>query len=199
MISTARILSRRASSGEVGSFAFISMFVVILLATSGHGALNAAPELAGSNPELSWLYVSKLADVLFPAVIVVIAWGFAGLNYRTLTNTVARCELAEDEMAGIDQHACYERMIEDRELMRLAANVSRACRTYSATHGLFKQFLGNYRTLLDEYGGGVAQTIQEARIELLNIQAEEGLERHAATVRREGMRKERTGHGGSGD
>lgn len=194
MISTARLLSRNASGGELGSCALMSMFVVILIATGGYGVLEDVPELVGSSLELTWAYVSKLTDAPFPAVIVAVSAGFVVLNYRTLANTIARCDLAEDELAWINQSPEYERMVAERELRRLAKNVQRVCRTYPATHGLFVRFLGNYRTLINEYGPEVNETIQEARIELLNIEAEEGLERHAVRVRREGMRKEREGH-----
>lgn len=166
MISKANLLRRSASFGELFSFSFMSFMVVVLAATGGYGLLEAVPELLGSTPGLTGSYLSKLVNALLDAVIVVVACGFSVLNYRTLQNTVARCELAEDEMAWINQCPEYERMVEDRELMRLAANVSRVCRTYPATHGLFVRFLSDYRTLLDDYGGGVDAEIQEARIEL---------------------------------
>lgn len=192
MISTAKLLQRSASFQEVFSFSFMSFMVVVLAATGGAGLLDDVPELVGSSPGLTASYLSKLADVVFLTVIVVVAFGFGVLNYRTLTNTVARCEVAEDELAWINDCPEYEQMVEDRELMKLAASVGRVCRTYPATHGLFVRFLGDYQKLLNEYGG-VDRTIQEARIELLNNQADEGLDRYSARVRREGMRKEREG------
>lgn len=189
MISRARLLMHSASFDEVGSFALMSMFVVILLATGGYGVLEAVPELVGSSAGLTGTYLSELADALFPAVIVMVAVGFAVLNYQKLQNTVARCELAEDELAWIKNHSEYERMVEDRELMRLAANVRRVCRAYPATHGLFVKFLEEYRALLKNHGSGTEKT-RQARIQHMNEAADEGLERHQRRVQREQRRKE---------
>lgn len=193
MISKAKLLRRYAGFAEVFSFSVTSFMVVVLVAFGGAGLLDAVPELVGSSPGLTETYLSKLSNVLFDAVILVVGCGLAILNHRILRNTVARCELSEDELAWIKDQPDYERMAEDSELMRLAANVSRMCRTYQCQNPLFERFLEEYLTLLNEYGWGLDETMQEARIERLNTQADEGLERYAARVRREGMRKEREG------
>lgn len=193
MISRARQLREHASFEDLGWFLTKSVLLAGTLALIGLSALDAVPAFVVSEPSFDKAYIADAIYLLGLLPFMVAILLLAATNYRLLQDTMARCELASDEMALINKHPSYERMTCDRELMKLAANVRRVCLTYPATHGLFKQFLGDYRTLLDDYGGGVDAEIQQARIELLNIQAEEGLERHAARVRREGMRKEREG------
>lgn len=193
MIARARWLTRAAEPAELSQLVLVSGFTVIVLGSGGMPLTKAMSKLAGPDTGFTETYVSSGMAILGSGLLLAFGVFTASASYRMLIDTIGRCELAKDEMAWINQSPEYERMIEDRELLRLAANVGQVCRTYLATYSLFVRFLSDYRTLLNEYGKVLDKTIEQARIELLNNQAEEGLEQYAARVRREGMRKEREG------
>lgn len=190
MISTARLLSRSASYGELGSFVLMSLVPVFLIGVVGYLLTMAVPELAGAQPGLHGAYLVKVFDAVWPVLYALVGVFVAFKNYRTLQDTVARCELAEDELAWIKRCSEYGRMGEDRELMRLAVNARRVCQTYHSQHPLFERFLGEYLRLLENYGSGMEKTTQ-ARIQYMKEAADEGLEQHARRVRREQMKKNR--------
>lgn len=191
MIERARSL-KFASFEELGSFLTKSVLLVGTLALIGLSALEVVPAFVAAEPDFDKAYIADAIYLLGLVAFLIAVLLLAATNYRLLQNTVVRCKLAEDEMAWINQHPDYEKVVTDRELMRLTANVGRVCRTYPATHHLLVNFLEQYRALLDRYGSSVEKK-RSAVIEEMNEAAEEGLERHAARVRREGMRKEREG------
>lgn len=190
MISTARLLRRSASFGELGGFVLMSLVPVFLIGVAGAVLTMAVPELVNAEPGLDGAYLVEVFGVVWPVLYALIGIFVAFKNYQTLQDTIGRCELAEDELAWIKRCPEHERMVEDRELMRLAANVRRVCQTYPATHGLFERFLEEYRVLLKNYGSGMKKT-RQARIQHMNEAADEGLERNARRIQREQMKRNR--------
>ena len=187
MISIARHLREHASFEELVRFSLKSVLHVVTLALFGFAVLEVLPSFARSEPSLDKTYTADVIFVLGLVGFVVGVLLLASTNYRLLQDTVVRCELASDEMAWINRSGEYERMVEDRELMRLAANVSRVCRTYRSTNALLVEFLGEYRKLLESYYSGKDETL-EARIQDMNEAAEEVLQQYARRKAREYMR-----------
>lgn len=196
MIAKARWLLRAAEPAELFWFVLMSGFTVVIVGTSMSALATVLPEVVGSEPEFSEAYLGKSVPVLGWVVFLVFGFFTAIENYRILQNTIARCELAEDELAWVKKCPEYERMVEDRELMRLSANVRRVCRTYRRAHPLFVQFLAAYRALLKNYARAKEQD-RRSFIEDMNEAAEEGLEQHETRVRRERRKKNREGRGES--
>ena len=161
---------------------------MVTLALFGLAALEVLPSFARSEPSLDKTYIADAIFVLGLVGFVVGVLLLAATNYRLLQDTVARCELASDEMAWINRSVEYAQMVEDRELMRLAANVSRVCRTYRSTNALLVEFLGEYRKLLEIYDSGTDETL-EARIHDMNEAAEDGLQQYARRKAREYTRR----------
>lgn len=196
MIAKARWLLRAAEPAELFWFVLMSGFTVVIFGTSMSALATVLPEVVGSEPEFSEAYLSRVVPVVAWVVFLVFGFFTAIENYRILQNTIARCELAEDELSWVKKCPEYERMVEDRELMRLSANVRRVCRTYRRAHPLLMRFLRAYRALLENYSRATEEEYSSL-IEEMNEAAEEGLEQHETRVRRERRKKNREGRGES--
>lgn len=184
---TVRRLLTFARPAELWVFAAESLLAGLGMTIVGVYALSFLPRFLSVTPEFSLAYALAAGYVLTVMVVGIMVILVTRQAFRSFQYTLARCELADDKFVWIRRCPARQEMVEDPELMRLSANVSRLCRAYRASHPGFARLLYEYRKPLAQYRG-IGHSVRSDWIGALNLASEgrspEGLEHYFYSLHR---------------